>query len=199
MNTLSQAGQDIFAAYINEFKRDGYFLDLGANEPFTCNNTAILESELGWRGILVDFLPNLVELCAASRKESVSLCADLEKKSVEEILTENNAPPKIDYLSLDIDYETPRIACLKSIDFQKRFVSCMTFEHDRYLIGDNIMNISRQILQDNNMVLLCPNVKFNGWDFEDWYIHKDLAEDVRIKKIAASGADYRQIISSCLN
>ena len=196
MKTLSQAGQDVFAAFVNNFKRNGFYVDLGCNEPFTCNNTAMLESDYDWSGILVDYDARLVAMCAQARPLSICECKDLSTTGVEDLLQLHHAPKEIDYLSFDIDYDEPRRKCLQSIDFDQRIIKALTFEHDRYLGGDAVMNESREILQSKGMHLLCANVHFNGWDFEDWYIHKSLLDD-RLRTIESVGKDYREIVALC--
>ena len=52
----AQLNQDIFALLMNKF-RPGFFLEIGANDGFTLSNTAYLEKEFGWKGILVEANP----------------------------------------------------------------------------------------------------------------------------------------------
>jgi FkbM family methyltransferase len=42
-------------------RRGGFFLDVGAGQPISDNNTYYLEKHLGWTGIAVDALPELAE------------------------------------------------------------------------------------------------------------------------------------------
>ena len=39
--------------------RDGYFIELGANDGFTYSNTLALENKKGWRGVLIEPTPHL--------------------------------------------------------------------------------------------------------------------------------------------
>lgn len=45
--------------------RGGFFIEAGANDGYTQSNTFFLERKRGWRGLLVEGIP---ELCAACRK-----------------------------------------------------------------------------------------------------------------------------------
>ena len=45
--------------------RDGFFVEAGANDGYTQSNTFFLERKRGWRGLLVEGIP---ELCAKCRK-----------------------------------------------------------------------------------------------------------------------------------
>lgn len=50
----SQIGQDLFALIANEFKTNGYFLEIGASNGISLSNTYLLEKQLGWSGLLVE-------------------------------------------------------------------------------------------------------------------------------------------------
>ena len=50
-NSLSQKFQDLLVLYFSEFKKDGYFIDIGAADGVVFNNTFILEKR-GWNGIV---------------------------------------------------------------------------------------------------------------------------------------------------
>lgn len=50
----SQLKQDLFALAQLNFKRDGYFVDLGAADGISGSNTYLMERRFGWRGILVE-------------------------------------------------------------------------------------------------------------------------------------------------
>jgi FkbM family methyltransferase len=52
----SQNNQDIFALLINKFK-EGFFIEIGANDGFTFSNTIYLEENFNWKGILIEANP----------------------------------------------------------------------------------------------------------------------------------------------
>ena len=49
----------------------GFFVEAGANDGFTQSNTYWLERFRGWRGLLVEPMPELHELCVTERAESI--------------------------------------------------------------------------------------------------------------------------------
>ena len=53
-HSKSQNAQDIFVLHQLKLKRSGYFVEFGATNGVTGNNTMLLESEFGWRGILAE-------------------------------------------------------------------------------------------------------------------------------------------------
>lgn len=200
INTIhsnSQALQDIFAIYINQFKTDGYFVDLGCNEPISGNNSATLES-MGWNGILVDYVESLVQKCNSIRKNK-AIYANLINTSITDLLIQNNAPEIIDYLSMDLDYGAA-LPSIKSFDFNKFKIKCMTFEHDAYLNGDDMKNESREFLESKGMKIVCKDVTiFGGKSFEDWYVNPQLVSESVYSKIISDGEEYTSIIEKLKN
>lgn len=52
----TQLNQDIFALLVNRF-RQGFFVEIGANDGFTLSNTVYLEEKFGWSGLLIEANP----------------------------------------------------------------------------------------------------------------------------------------------
>lgn len=63
----AQLKQDIAALACNGFKRNGYFVDIGAAEPVNSSNTVMLEREFGWHGICCEANPNYRAALLANR------------------------------------------------------------------------------------------------------------------------------------
>ena len=57
MTYCSQLGQDRFIDEFFKEKRNGVFLDVGANDGVYISNTLFLEKERGWTGICIEPLP----------------------------------------------------------------------------------------------------------------------------------------------
>lgn len=191
--TYSQASQDLFALYINNFKEDGYFLDLGCNQPFEGNNSALLES-LGWKGILIDYQQFFVDFCLSKRKNKV-LNADLIQTNITDILIENNAPNIIDYVSIDLDNHAA-LSCIQNLNFDKFKIKCMTFEHDAYSLGDEMRSISREFLLSKGLKIICKDVTiYNGKQFEDWYVDPELVEKDIYLPIMCENTEFNKIFN----
>ena len=56
--TYSQCHQDTWVLYETEYKKDGYFVDFGATDGMTIDNTYLLETKYNWKGIVAE--PNSV-------------------------------------------------------------------------------------------------------------------------------------------
>jgi len=49
----------------------GFFIEAGANDGYSQSNTYFLEEKLGWRGILVEGIPELYKKCKRERRRSI--------------------------------------------------------------------------------------------------------------------------------
>lgn len=80
---FSQSGQDAFVmSYFNN-KRDGVFIDIGANDGITLSNTYYLEKELGWKGICIEPIPEIFEQLDKNRNCIKIMAGISNEKSVE--------------------------------------------------------------------------------------------------------------------
>lgn len=103
MKYYSQIGQDkYYIENISNGKKNGVFLDVGANNGIFENNTATLEFFYGWSGVCIEANPFLIESLQKNRPSSKIInCAIWnESKEVEfEITNSNNSGIKGDLLS----------------------------------------------------------------------------------------------------
>jgi hypothetical protein len=53
-----------------EGKRDGYFIELGANDGLAQSNSAFFEFNRGWKGVLIEPSPSAYDKCVAARPAS---------------------------------------------------------------------------------------------------------------------------------
>ena len=71
MNRQSQLNQDIkLLEYLN-YKKNGYFVDIGAHNGKSFSNTYLLEKEYGWRGICVEPVLKEYNICKSCRPNSI--------------------------------------------------------------------------------------------------------------------------------
>jgi FkbM family methyltransferase len=82
MKYYSQIGQDqYYIENIIKGKRNGTYLEIGANDGIHTSNTAALELMFGWSGILVEPNPILAELCRKNRPNSTVVECAVWKES----------------------------------------------------------------------------------------------------------------------
>ncbi|MEM7243492.1 MAG: FkbM family methyltransferase [Pseudomonadota bacterium] len=89
---------------------------------------------------------------------------DVETISLEDLLTEYNAPDEIEYMS--VDTEGSELEILKAFDFSKRNVKMLTVEHNFTPLRQEIYDL----LSANGYKRRFPEYT----RFDDWYIHESL-------------------------
>lgn len=173
---FSQNGQDSFVLDYFEYKKNGTFLDIGANNGISLSNTYILEKEYDWTGICIEPIPitfekldknrNCIKLnigisnkngkerfgfMEKSSKMLSGIIEDYHPKHLQRInkqlsdtnsnlteieiqcyligdILENYSINKIDYMNIDTEGSELRI--LKTIDFEKIHIECMSIENN---------------------------------------------------------------------
>ena len=198
----SQSGQDAWVAKLLEYKRDGYFLEIGAWDGIATSNTYFFETELGWKGICVEAKAEPFGLLQKNRS-SINVNAAIsdydgtchfgefriERSGVptvcmtlDTLLERHHAPAAIDYLSLDI--EGSEYQALLGLDLGKWDISVMTIEHNVYFAGPANKDRIFDLLSNNGYVRVIDDAKclddtdarwFNQ-PYEDWYVSKRFLE-----------------------
>lgn len=177
--SYSQAKQDLFVLEQTKNKHNGLFLEIGGNAATSDgNNTYLLESQYNWNGISIE-LDSIYNYSWQTRTAKYfnmnALDFDYEDE-LKKLCGENSNT--IDYLSLDLDPPDITYECLMKIPFDKFNFSVITYEHDRYRVGDKYRNWSRKYLLGLGYTLKVADVRCPGPDlygnigseFEDWYI-----------------------------
>lgn len=208
--SYSQASQDLFALYVSKRKQNGWFVEIGANDPVVTNNTYLLESVYNWKGLMVEYDRSFLEKYKALRPNSYYEMKDARAVDYRGCLDTYNFPGVIDYLQIDLDVDNrSTLDVLEQFDksvFDKYTFSCVTFEHDAYR-GDyfDTRAQSRAIFEKRGYVLAFPDVSV-FWQgglkpFEDWYIHKDALEASLIESFRTESSychtDVIKKIKSC--
>ena len=173
-NNYSKHFQDLFVLSVFNGKKNGTYLELGSGDPFAFNNTALLETEFGWRGISIDNSPAACYNFKENRRNTV-ICADATLIGYEDLFDKHCVDPIIDYLQIDCDEVSVEI--LKKLPLKTQKFGVITFEHDSYRLGTNIRDEVRALLKMHGYVLLVNDVAFTEvCSYEDWYVHPDIVE-----------------------
>ena len=97
----SQYGQDkIINERIFGSKRNGFFVDIGANDGITGSNTYFFAKELNWHGVCIEPQPDIFYKLAKNRKSVCHNCAVSSKPGIAKFLKVGHA----DMLSGLVDY-----------------------------------------------------------------------------------------------
>jgi hypothetical protein len=197
-----QAAQDLFVRTVLNEKRDGTFVEIGSNHPITINNTFLLEKELNWRGIMVEYDPSYLEFYQGCRSTAHHVIADATTVNFAEEFAKAKMPADIDYLQVDLEVSNgSTINTLVNLDDQVmdayRFAT-VTFEHDIYS-GDHhdTRQRSREIFQRRGYARVVEDVSNDDLPYEDWYVHPDLVDMELVRSIQGTeytGLAWRDII-----
>jgi FkbM family methyltransferase len=87
----SQSGQDAFVISYFKNKRNGIFVDIGANDGISLSNTYYLEKELGWTGICFEPIPAIFEKLDSNR-DCIKIMAGVSDKESTEKFTFVDGP-----------------------------------------------------------------------------------------------------------
>lgn len=71
---FSQGGEDVHILTLLDDKQNGFYIDIGCNDPIHYSNTFKMYTQ-GWTGILVDGNPTLIEKAKKVRKKDICLNA----------------------------------------------------------------------------------------------------------------------------
>jgi glycosyltransferase involved in cell wall biosynthesis len=168
----SQLHQDMFVLCALDGLRNGTYLEIGAHEPIFISNTYLLESVFNWRGVSIELDPEMAQR-HKSMRSNICCQADALQIDYEKLLSEQNLPPVIDYLSVDIDPPCNSLSALRKIPHHQYRFKIITFEHD-YSHGGKLERIeSRLFLESLGYKLVVSDVSWGNRIIEDWWAHPD--------------------------
>ena len=145
-NNYSQSFQDMFVLTMLEGKKNGVYLEIGADQPKVISNTYLLEKEFDWMGVSFELDGDKVTYFNSIRRNK-AICADATDYDYKFLLDERNYPKQIDYLQLDIEPAEQTLEALKKIPFDKYRFSTITYETDVYEAGADIQDEQIEILE----------------------------------------------------
>ena len=203
----SQANQDKWVCEVLDFKKRGYYVDIGAYDGIQTSNTYTLEKYLRWSGICIE-ANNIIFDSLVKNRNSKNINSAItnfngtchfEGDSIktngkivncftlESVLQDNNSPSEIDYLSIDV--EGHEYTILNCFDFNKYNIKLMTVEHNLYVDGDVRKNQLFELLTNKgftrvleNAVCLDKNPLYYNKPYEDWYINSSFQDLIQKSK-----------------
>ena len=184
----SQVGQDEWVCRMLGNKRNGYFVDIGANDGITLSNTYYLEKELGWTGICVEpaTVPfkGLLEtrLCTCVNKalfvrDAVVRFQEFENDGYAGHISEhgNRQVQAVTFAKLFKKYDTPKIIDYLSLDVEGlEYYLLETFPFKSYRVRlwtietNGNSDIIRELMISKRYKIV-PESKKKSATFEDWF------------------------------
>jgi hypothetical protein len=193
-----QAYADKFVLNCTNFKRGGYFLELGSRDAKWNNNSYVLEKSFGWKGIMVDRDDTHKQEYQTERPNSVAIIEDATRINYKNVFEENKFPLNLDFWQLDLEVrdntalETFLKIDQEVLDYYK--FATVTMEHDIFRFYDfpsaiETQDKTRQILESRGYYcvfknILDPPAAHGDADiqpYEDWWVHPDLVDMEYIK------------------
>lgn len=172
--SYSQSMQDIFVLTLLNGKTSGTYLELGATFPINFNNTYLLSSEFGWRGISVE-IANLAHEWQEIRPQDTFINRDAFTLDYAKLFDQYQMPKQIDYLQVDIDNPKQHELLATLLATDRRF-SVITYEHDIFRGDLTEKTQSDLLLNKHGYVKLIENITCFDFAqdqhvaFEDWWI-----------------------------
>ena len=179
MNYKGSSGQEQFVLELLNYKKNGYYVELGAFHSTLGSNTYHLESDYDWNGVSFEIDEKRKEEFISNRKNP---CAgDALKFNYISYFEENNFPKQIDYLQVDIDngydidckpfgnhYTT--LLGLISVPLSLYRFTIITFEHDTnmYFRNKGMRDAQREILDCLGYTLVVRE------QHEDWWVDSNI-------------------------
>ena len=152
-NNWSQSMQDIFVMSMLDGKRNGVYVEIGADQPRVISNTYLLEKDFDWSGISFELDADKVAFFNTIR-ENKCLCEDATLYNYKSLFEELNYPKQIDYLQLDIDPAEGTLRALKVLPLDDYRFSVITYETDVYSSGADIQDEQIEILESHGYQLV---------------------------------------------
>ena len=194
-NNWSQSMQDIFVMSMLDGKRNGVYVEIGADQPRVISNTYLLEKDFDWSGISFELDADKVAFFNTIR-ENKCLCEDATLYNYKSLFEELNYPKQIDYLQLDIDPAEGTLRALKTLPLDDYTFSVITYETDVYSSGADIQDEQIEILESHGYQLVAKNVKCEGNPYEDWWVDPAIvSEDVWKPYKTRIGLDSWEVVS----
>jgi hypothetical protein len=183
-----QSQQDRFVLNVLNYKKNGYFLEIGSHHPIIINNSYLLETKYNWKGIMVDCVNDFLPLYKQHRPNSIHVINDTSTIDYKNLFEQNNFPTSLDYLEIDLEVsDGSTIETLIQLDsniFDTYKFATVTFKHDIY--NTNFANTrieSRKIFKKRGYICVFEDINNHGYPYEDWYVHPALVNMVYINNL----------------
>lgn len=200
-NRYSQLSQDVFVLILTKFLKNGYFVEFGASDGITINNTFLLEHEYQWQGLCLEPIPSQYKKLIENRKchcdrrviyeksnDKVSFqinqnCIDLSKIVTEE--KNKNNVIEVETITLEDalkEYNSPKVIDYLSMDTEGTEYSIIkSFDFSKYdikiiTIEHNYIENNRKNIYDHLTKLGYIRILEKKSKHDDWYIKPDVVD-----------------------
>lgn len=175
-NKFSQSGQDQFAYNISG--SNGTYLEIGAHDPVINSNTFNLEVKCNWNGISIEYDKSFQMSWGDNklRKNNV-VWDDAFNINYSSLIKQRDLPNRLNYLSCDIEPAENTFNILKKVISSELNFDFISFEHDKYSIGNKYEDLSIEYLKNYNYKVAVKNVYSRNKRYkiyETWFVNNDI-------------------------
>ena len=175
-NKFSQSGQDQFAYNISG--SNGTYLEIGAHDPVINSNTFNLEVKCNWNGISVEYNKSFQMSWSDNkqRKNNV-IWDDAFNINYSSLIKQRELPNRLNYLSCDIEPAENTFNILKKVISSELNFDFISFEHDKYSIGNKYEDLSIEYLKNYNYKVAVKDVYSRNKRYkiyETWFVNNDI-------------------------
>ena len=175
-NKFSQSGQDQFAYNISG--SNGTYLEIGAHDPIINSNTFNLEVKCNWNGISIEYDKSFQMSWGDNklRKNNV-VWDDAFNINYSSLIKQRELPNRLNYLSCDIEPAENTFNILKKVISSELNFDFISFEHDKYSIGNKYEDLSIEYLKDYNYKVAVKDVYSRNKRYkiyETWFVNNDI-------------------------
>ena len=175
-NKFSQSGQDQFAYNISG--SNGTYLEIGAHDPVINSNTFNLEVKCNWNGISIEYDKSFQMSWDDNklRKNSV-VWDDAFNINYSSLIKQRELPNRLNYLSCDIEPAENTFNILKKVISSELNFDFISFEHDKYSIGNKYEDLSIEYLKNYNYKVAVKGVYSRNKRYkiyETWFVNNDI-------------------------
>ena len=175
-NKFSQSGQDQFAYNISG--SNGTYLEIGAHDPVINSNTFNLEVKCNWNGISVEYDKSFQMSWSDNklRKNNV-VWDDAFNINYSSLIKQRELPNRLNYLSCDIEPAENTFNILKKVISSELNFDFISFEHDKYSIGNKYEDLSIEYLKNYNYKVAVKDVYSRNKRYkiyETWFVNNDI-------------------------
>ena len=175
-NKFSQSGQDQFAYNISG--SNGTYLEIGAHDPVINSNTFNLEVKCNWNGISIEYDKSFQMSWSDNklRKNNV-VWDDAFNINYSSLIKQRELPNRLNYLSCDIEPAENTFNILKKVISSELNFDFISFEHDKYSIGNKYEDLSIEYLKNYNYKVAVKDVYSRNKRYkiyETWFVNNDI-------------------------
>lgn len=192
LTSYSQSAQDLFVLTVLDRKEKGKYWEIGSSVPTDNNNTYLLESKFGWKGVSYELDEEKNDEFRKVRSNPV-VGGDATTQDFTAVSKQYRLGAVIDYLQVDVDPYWNTLTCLKNIDFERYKFATITYEHDQWCGGDEARRESRKILEGHGYTRVVSDLCDGSLPYEDWYVREDLMPSDTWKQFVGSNVPAQRL------